>query len=105
MAGIIERNARFQAIIKQRTEIKDGKAVWSEVECRCFSLDFEQADKDYFGSIQNGKIIMVAPMESAPKLPGFIVYEGVEYEMRGVRIYRNLKGVTMGYRIAVAGAS
>ena len=105
MAGIIERNARVRAIIKQRMGIEDGKTVWSEVECLCFSLDVEKAGKDYFGSIQNGKVIMVAPMDSTPTLPGFIIYEGVEYEIREIQTYRNLKGVVMGYRIVVAGAS
>ena len=104
MAGIIERNANTPAIIKQRIGFWDGKPIWAELECYCFSLDFEQSDKDYFGTIKNGKILMVAPMEITPVLPGFIVYEGIEYVMKGIRIYRNLKGVLMGYRIAVAGA-
>lgn len=105
MAGIIERNARYEAVIRQRTGIADGKPQWTDVTCRCFSLDFEQSDREYFGAIQNGKIFMVAPMETTPLLPGRIVFENVEYEIRGIRTYRNLKGVLMGYRVAVAGAS
>ena len=104
MAGIIERNARDQATIRQRIGITDGKDVWGDVQCRCFVLDFEQSDKEYFGAIQNGKIFMVAPMATDPQLPGRILHNGEEYEIRGIRTYRNLKGVLMGYRIAVAGA-
>lgn len=105
MAGIIERNARDQAVIKQRIGISDGKDVWADVQCRCFSLDFEQSDKEYFGAIQNGKIFMVAPLGTNPHLPGMILHNGIEYEIRGIRTYRNLKGVLLGYQIAVAGAS
>ena len=107
MAGIIERIAKNPATILQRTGITDGKPVWSEISCLCFPFDFEQSDKEYFGAIQDGKIFMVAPLEldTPPELPGRIVYDGIEYDIRGIRTYRNLKGVCMGYRIAVAGAS
>ena len=105
MAGIIERNARDHATIRQRNDIVDGKDVWSDRECRCFCIDFEQSDKEYFGAIQNGKIFMVAPLETDPHLPGMILHNGREYEIRGIRMYRNMKGILLGYRIAVAGAS
>ncbi|MCD8295476.1 MAG: hypothetical protein LUE27_09590 [Clostridia bacterium] len=105
MAGIIERNARDTAVIRRRAGIEDGKPVWSEEECLCFPMDFEQSDRDWLGAIESGKVFLVAPMGEAPGLPGMVVYNGEEYDIRGVRTYRNLRGELLGYRVAVAGAS
>ena len=94
-------------IIEQPDSIVDGKQQYTRIPARGRVVDFSQRDIDYFGTIQDGKIFMVAPLEldTPPELPGRIVYDGIEYDIRGIRTYRNLKGVCMGYRIAVAGAS
>lgn len=106
MAGIIERNARIRLTLKQRSGISDGKPTWSGISCRGFFTDMTQADFEYFGRIRNGRIFFVAPFAgTAPKLPAMIVCDGVEYEVQGIRTYRNLQGVLLGYRMAVAGGA
>lgn len=105
MAGIIKKNAKTTAVIKQCCSIVDGKPVWTTISCLCLVFDFTQADIQYFGAVQNGKIFLVAPLKNHPQLPGMIVLDNVEYDIKGIKIHRNLKGVVLGYRIAVAGAS
>lgn len=105
MAGIIERNAKTPAVIKQKVSIVDGKPTWNSTPCVCMVFDFTQADIQYFGAVQNGKIFLVSPLPNPPKLPGMIVLDNIEYDIKGIKIYRNLKGELLGYRIAVAGAS
>jgi len=105
MAGLIERNAKNIISLKQRTGISDGKPVFgTAVSCLAMIFDFRQSDKNEFGSIQNGKIFLIAPLSSPPALPGFVSCDGNDYEMKSVKILRNLKGVVLGYRVAAAGA-
>ena len=105
MAGIIERYAKTAMTLKQRSAIVDGKPTWSSTACLGMVLDYTGRDIDDFGAIKNGKIFLVAPMAFTPALPGMMLCDGVEYEIKGIKTYRNLKGVLLGYRIAVAGAA
>lgn len=105
MAGIIEKHAKTAATIKQRCGISDGKPVWSNTDCLVMALDYTARDIGYFGALNNGKIFLVSPLESTPTLPGKIICDGTEYEIKGIKTYRNLKGVLIGYRIAVAGGA
>ena len=105
MPGLIDRHARTPLTLRQRAGIVDGKPTWREYSCRGMILDFSARDIDYFGAIRNGKIFLVAPFEITPELPGTIVFGGREYDIKGIKTYRNLRGVLYGYRMAVAGAS
>ena len=105
MPGIIERYAKTAMTLKQRSGIVDGKPTWSSTACVGMVLDFTKSDLEYFGAIQNGKIFLVSPLDFTPTLPGMMVCSGVEYEIKGIKTYRNLRGVLLGYRMAVAGAS
>lgn len=105
MPGIIQKYAKNPLVIRQAPVIVDGKASYqNEIPATGMIFDFSQRDIDYFGSIQNGKIFLVAPLAETPSLPGQIVHDGISYEIKGVKTYRNLKGRLLGYRIAVMGA-
>ena len=104
MAGLIEKHAKTAMTLKQRDSIVDGKPTWTETPCLGMVFDFASSDVAEFGAIKNGKIFLVAPLASAPTLPGMMLCDGVEYEIKGIKTYRNLRGVLLGYRIAVAGA-
>ena len=104
MAGIIEKHAHTEIKLRQRRGIFDGKPLWGETDCLCMVLDFTSRDRTYFGTVQNGKVFLVAPFGSAPALPGVIVFDGREYEIKSIKTYRNLRGVLVGYRMVAAGA-
>ncbi len=80
--------------------IADGKLQYTRIPARGRLIDFSQRDIDYFGTIQEGKIVLVAPPE-IPRLPGRIVIDGVTYELKSVKICRDLSGRVRGCRCAV----
>ncbi|MDD4817301.1 MAG: hypothetical protein PHI85_04960 [Victivallaceae bacterium] len=104
MPGLIEKNAKIQLTMKQVFAVVDGKTTYTEFVCSGMVFDFTQSDFDYFGTVKSGKVFLVAPLERPPSLPGQIVHDGVAYEIKGIKTYRNIKGVILGYRIAAAGA-
>ena len=105
MRGIIEKRAKLPVTICQQPVISDGKTTYQrEIAARGLLFDFSQDDFDYFGTIKNGKIFLIAPLDAPPEVPGQIVYEGRCYDIKQVKTYRNLKMQVLGYRIAVAGA-
>ena len=87
-------------IIQQPDAIVDGKQTYTSIPARGRVIDFSQRDVDYFGTIQEGKIVLVAPPD-IPKLPARIVAEGVTYDLKSVRICRDLSGRLIGCRCAV----
>ena len=80
--------------------IVDGKQQYTRIPARGRLIDFSQRDIDYFGTIQEGKIVLVAPPD-IPSLPGRIVIDGVTYELKSVKICRDLSGRLRGCRCAV----
>jgi hypothetical protein len=105
MAGMIEKKAKTPITIKQPTgSFTDGKPEYSEVPGMAMFFDFSQRDLNYFGSIKNGKIFLVAPLATDPILPGKIIFNNKEYDLKAIKTYRNTKSEVLGYRCAVAGA-
>ena len=103
MASIIEKYASEDVTLLQGQIISDGKPSFSEsIAAKAIVSDFTQADLDYFGRIQNGRIFYVSPLDAPPALPGQIIWNGVTHEIQGVRVYKNLSGLLLGYKIAVA---
>lgn len=104
MAGIIEKNARLEFTLKQAgDEISDGKYDWISIPCRGLLLDMRSNDFNLYGTLQDGKVFLIAPLPEEPLLPGFVLYGNKEYEIRAIKTLRNLRGVVLGYRIVAAG--
>jgi len=91
-------------IIQQPDSIVDGKRVYTSIPTRGRIIDFSRRDIDYFGTVQAGKIILVAPPE-IPTLPGRIVVEGKTYDLKSVKVCRDLSGRLIGCRCAAAGGA
>lgn len=87
-------------IIEQPDAIVDGKQQYTRIPARGRVIDFSERDIDFFGTIQNGKIVLIAPPD-IPLLPGRIVAEGVTYDLKSVKICRDLSGKLRGCRCAV----
>ena len=106
MAGLIEKNARLDFTLKQAgDEIEDGKHTWIEVPCKGLMLDMRSNDFNLYGTLQDGKVFLVAPLKDEPLLPGFIVCNGKEYEIKTLKTLRNMRGTVLGYRIVAAGGA
>ena len=104
MAGIIEKIATTPIIIKQETSIVDGQVIWGQdISALAFEMGFTQTDVGIFGTIHNGKIFLVAPTIEL-KQPALVICNGETYDVKGIKPYRSMKNVLLGYRIAVAGA-
>lgn len=87
-------------IIEQPDSIVDGKQQYTRIPARGRVIDFSQRDIDYFGAIQDGKIVLIAPPD-IPRLPGRIVAGGITYDLKSVKICRDLSGKLRGCRCAV----
>lgn len=106
MPGLIERVAKTAAVLKQPTgTVSDGVVQYSTVDCLVRGFENAAQGFDEYGRVRYGRVFLVAPLASTPVLPGTITVDGVEYEIASVKPYRNLRGVLMGYRIAVAGGA
>lgn len=105
MSDIIERHAKTSAEIRQRTGVSDGKAQWTSYACACVSCESARTDFEQSGRLYGGPVFHVAPFETTPELPGWIDVDGKEYEIKEIRVLRNLQGRLIGYRIATAGAT
>ena len=103
MAGMIEKNARLEFTLKQAgDEISDGKYDWISIPCRGLLLDMRSNDFNLYGTLQDGKVFLIAPLPEEPLLPGFVLYGNKEYEIKAIKTLRNLRGVVLGYRIVAA---
>lgn len=86
--------------IEQPDKIVDGKQQYISIPARGCMIDFSQRDIDFFGKIENGKIILVAP-PVIPRLPGRIILDNVIYDLKSVKICRDLSGRLRGCRCVV----
>ena len=103
MASIIEKYASEDVTLLQEPVIYDGKTTFTEsIPAKAIVSDFSQADLDYFGRITSGLIFYVSPLDTPPALPGQIVWNGRTFDIKGVRVYKNLSGLLLGYKIAAA---
>ena len=104
MAGLIKKNAYLDLILKQAgDEIADGKESWLSIPCRGMMLDMRSNEYNLYGTLQDGKVFLIAPLPEEPLLPGFVVHNGKEYEIKILKTLRNMRGTVLGYRIVAAG--
>lgn len=91
-------------ILEQPNGFTDGKVNYVSTSARGLLIDFSARDLDLFGSIQNGKIALIAP-PVIPKLPGRIRIGEAVYDLKSIHVCRNLAGELVGCRCAVAGGA
>lgn len=80
--------------------IVDGKQQYTRIPARGRVTDFSQRDVDYFGTVENGKIILVSPPD-IPRLPGRIAVGEIVYDLKSVKICRDISGKLRGCRCVV----
>ena len=91
MASIIEKYASQDVTLLQNPVIADGKITYkTRIEAKAIVSEFKEADEQYFGKIRNGITFYISPLDDPPLLPGKILCNGREYEIKGVRICKKL---------------
>ena len=86
MASIIEKYASEDVTLLQGPVISDGKTTFeNSISAKAIVSDFSQADLDYFGRIEAGRIFYVSPLDAPPTLPGQIIWNGITHDIKGVR--------------------
>lgn len=104
MAGMIEEIAQTPIMVIQPTmEIVDGQHDFFPVQAMGFITEMNSNDFSRWGNITCGKVIYVAPMLRDPVVPGKVILNGAEFDIKSIRIYRNLSGELLGYRLVVSG--
>ncbi len=102
MPGLIAKVAKTSAILEQPTgSIIDGHIQYEAYVCKVFAMENSRQGFNEFGQLQYGRVFLVAPLPNAPVLPGTITVDSNTYTISSIKPYRNLKGVLLGYRIAV----
>ncbi|MFA6714314.1 MAG: hypothetical protein WC082_08350 [Victivallales bacterium] len=79
----------------------DGQDSYTEYSACALITDFTQRDINRYGTVKNGKIFLLR-CDNEP-LPGSrIIYEEKTYDIKDIKICRNLNGETECYRCVVA---
>lgn len=105
MAGLIEKNAKTPITIRIAGEIIDGEMVFENRPAMAMVFESSQSVSDNYGTVQQEKTFLVAPFDVTPKIPCEIIHDGACYDVKSIKIIRNMKGVLLGYKItSVSGA-
>ena len=91
-------------IILQPGAIVDGKRTYTHISARGRVMDFSRRDFDCFGRVSCGKIVLIAPPE-VPDANARLLIDGEYFDLKSVKICRNLSGELVGCRCVVAGGT
>lgn len=112
MAGIIEKNAKTPITIRIASDIVDGET--SFVNHPALAMVFESSISDLnnfgnkidnYGTVQHETTFLVSPFGVTPDIPCEIIYNNACYDVKSIKIMRNMKGVLLGYKITSAGGA
>ena len=105
MAGLIEKNAKTPITIRIASDIVDGET--SFVNHAAMAMIFESSELafDNYGTVQHETTFLVSPFGVTPDIPCEIIYNDACYDVKSIKIIRNMKGVLLGYKITSAGGA
>jgi hypothetical protein len=86
--------------IRKANGYVDGKPQYSESPGKALITDFSQRDINRFGNIGGGQIFMVKA-DTAPEIDSQITHNGKIYDLKGIKVCRDLDGRIECYRCAV----
>ena len=105
MAGLIEKNAKTPITVRVASEIIDGETSFVNHAALAMVFETSQLAFDNYGTVQQETTFYVAPLNVTPELPCNVVYNNECYDVKSIKIIRNMKGVLLGYKItSVSGA-
>ena len=105
MAGLIEKNAKTPITIRISGEIVDGETSFENIPALAMVFESSQAASDSYGTVQQEKTFLVAPLDVTPEIPCEIIHDDACYDVKSIKIMRNMKGVLLGYKITSVGGA
>ena len=78
----------------------DGQSGYTEYSGYAMIMDFSHRDIDRYGSIKNGKIFLLR-CKNEPAPGSQIVHSGQTYDLKDIKVCRNLDGQVECYRCVV----
>lgn len=78
----------------------DGQAGYTEYQGYALITDFTQRDINRYGSIKNGKIFLLR-CNNEPEPGSQIIHSGQTYDLKNIKVCRNLDGIIECYRCVV----
>ncbi len=78
----------------------DGQAAYTEYPGYALIMDFTRRDIDRYGSIKNGKIFLLR-CEGEPKPGSRIIHSGRTYDLKDIKICRDIDEQIECYRCVV----
>ena len=94
---MLRKYCRTAATLRQKNGIADGKIKWEETPVKIAVIDMTQRDIDAWGAIRNGKTVLIAP-DIIPEHPAQIVIGGKAYDLKEIKVCRDLDGKLAGCR-------
>ena len=78
----------------------DGQTGYTEYPAYALITDFTHRDINRYGSIKNGKIFLLR-CDNEPVPGSQIIYSGQTYDLKDIKVCRNLDGQIECYRCVV----
>ena len=105
MAGIIEKNAKNPITIRIASDIVDGETSFVNHAAMAMVFESSQLAFDNYGTVQHETTFFVAPLDVTPELPCEVIYDNACYDVKSIKIMRNMKGVLLGYKLTSVGGA
>jgi len=77
----------------------DGKPAYTEFSGSAFIADFTEREEIAFGKIKSGKVFLLK-CENEPVAGSQLIHNGQIYDLKSIKICRNLDGQIECYRCA-----
>ena len=105
MAGLIEKNAKTPITVRIAGEIVDGETLFVNHPALAMVFESSQTASDNYGTVQHETTFLVAPFGVTPDIPCEIIYNNACYDVKSIKLIRNMKGVLLGYKITSVGGA
>ena len=99
MAGLIEKNAKTPITVRIAGEIVDGETLFVNHPALAMVFESSKTASDNYGTVQHETTFLVSPFDVTPDIPCEIIYNNACYDVKSIKIIRNMKGVLLGYKI------
>ena len=94
---MLRKYCRTAATLRQKSGIADGKIKWEDMPVKIAVIDMTQRDIDAWGAFRYGKTVLIAP-DVIPEHPAQIVIGGKTYDLKEIKVCRDLDGKLAGCR-------
>jgi len=98
---MFEDRLQESVTLRVPTEVfSDGQAAYTEYQAYALITDFTHRDINRYGNIKNGKIFLLR-CDNEPEPGSQIIHEEKTYDLKDIKICRDLDGQIECYRCVV----